>query len=122
MLCFFFFQAEDGIRDKLVTGVQTCALPISRRDFLPEAGLGGARRGDGSLRSRSVRFLHLGISHVFKRIESLLAAGVFAARVVARDSCFRATRQLVGHALGWRNSPDGGYAFCDWVHLAVSLR
>src|SRR2546423_8242570 len=28
---FFFFQAEDGIRDKLVTGVQTCALPIFRR-------------------------------------------------------------------------------------------
>src|SRR2546422_6958622 len=32
---FFFFQAEDGIRDVAVTGVQTCALPISR---------GGARR------------------------------------------------------------------------------
>src|SRR2546425_9307317 len=29
-MTFFFFQAEDGIRDKLVTGVQTCALPISR--------------------------------------------------------------------------------------------
>src|SRR5436190_24329072 len=31
MLCFgryFFFQAEDGIRDHCVTGVQTCALPI----------------------------------------------------------------------------------------------
>src|SRR5687767_9428519 len=28
---FFFFQAEDGIRDKLVTGVQTCALPISEK-------------------------------------------------------------------------------------------
>src|SRR5437764_4160347 len=27
-LCFFFFQAEDGIRDTSVTGVQTCALPI----------------------------------------------------------------------------------------------
>src|SRR5437762_8025622 len=26
---FFFFQAEDGIRDTSVTGVQTCALPIS---------------------------------------------------------------------------------------------
>src|SRR3989441_9961122 len=26
----FFFQAEDGIRDKLVTGVQTCALPICK--------------------------------------------------------------------------------------------
>src|SRR5437867_10230717 len=25
---FFFFQAEDGIRDRTVTGVQTCALPI----------------------------------------------------------------------------------------------
>src|SRR5207249_3669996 len=29
-LCFFFFQAEDGIRDRNVTGVQTCALPIYR--------------------------------------------------------------------------------------------
>src|SRR3712207_8132552 len=29
MLYFFFFQAEDGIRDIGVTGVQTCALPIS---------------------------------------------------------------------------------------------
>src|SRR2546429_246697 len=28
-VCFFFFQAEDGIRDVAVTGVQTCALPIS---------------------------------------------------------------------------------------------
>src|SRR2546421_6709324 len=28
---FFFFQAEDGIRDLIVTGVQTCALPISGR-------------------------------------------------------------------------------------------
>src|SRR5207244_6849352 len=30
ILLLFFFQAEDGIRDDLVTGVQTCALPISR--------------------------------------------------------------------------------------------
>src|SRR5437868_1635956 len=30
MLLFFFFQAEDGIRDRNVTGVQTCALPIYR--------------------------------------------------------------------------------------------
>src|SRR6266496_4556591 len=28
IFCFFFFQAEDGIRDLYVTGVQTCALPI----------------------------------------------------------------------------------------------
>src|SRR5260370_23589151 len=31
---FFFFQAEDGIRDSSVTGVQTCALPISMLDHL----------------------------------------------------------------------------------------
>src|SRR5256885_11423673 len=36
---FFFFQAEDGIRDYKVTGVQTCALPISRP--------GGQRPGAG---------------------------------------------------------------------------
>src|SRR2546421_3666135 len=35
---FFFFQAEDGIRDLIVTGVQTCALPICnlRGDLLQE--------------------------------------------------------------------------------------
>src|SRR3989441_9481098 len=38
---FFFFQAEDGIRDKLVTGVQTCALPIS----LLESELFGYEKG-----------------------------------------------------------------------------
>src|SRR6266567_4050781 len=32
MLVFFFFQAEDGIRDLTVTGVQTCALPICLRE------------------------------------------------------------------------------------------
>src|SRR3989441_753978 len=56
---FFFFQAEDGIRDKLVTGVQTCALPISHgqrarparrvrhRDGRPGLGRPRARAGAG---------------------------------------------------------------------------
>src|SRR3712207_8437431 len=35
-LFFFFFQAEDGIRDIGVTGVQTCALPISRSATRPQ--------------------------------------------------------------------------------------
>src|SRR5688500_20257498 len=34
MCFFFFFQAEDGIRDYKVTGVQTCALPIFRIGWL----------------------------------------------------------------------------------------
>src|SRR5258708_11637854 len=43
---FFFFQAEDGIRDDLVTGVQTCALPISGRSETGafRSGTGAGRR------------------------------------------------------------------------------
>src|SRR5438874_3312984 len=49
----FFFQAEDGIRDLYVTGVQTCALPISRarRAFPPET----ARRCRPRPRGRGAR-------------------------------------------------------------------
>src|SRR5205807_5191435 len=51
---FFFFQAEDGIRYYKVTGVQTCALPISRGSCrtlagaLERAGIGG--EGPGRIR------------------------------------------------------------------------
>src|SRR5690606_39692733 len=38
VVCFFFFQAEDGIRDFHVTGVQTCALPILRNAL--QVGIG----------------------------------------------------------------------------------
>src|SRR5436189_4802156 len=38
-LGIFFFQAEDGIRDTSVTGVQTCALPILEHIALADAGL-----------------------------------------------------------------------------------
>src|SRR5438552_13939176 len=48
---FFFFQAEDGIRDDLVTGVQTCALPIfpffqRAIDLDPNFAMAYARLGD----------------------------------------------------------------------------
>src|SRR5438034_228724 len=63
MLFFFFFQAEDGIRDHCVTGVQTCALPICG-DALsidarqrPQAAAGHALRQDppGASRRRMER-------------------------------------------------------------------
>ena len=44
LFVFFFFQAEDGIRDIGVTGVQTCALPICVLDSI---GCSGIPRGDG---------------------------------------------------------------------------
>src|SRR2546425_7574613 len=50
MKFFFFFQAEDGIRDKLVTGVQTCALPISA--FKAD----GTPKSPSALDERSVPF------------------------------------------------------------------
>src|SRR5699024_11977082 len=42
-ICVFFFQAEDGIRDRNVTGVQTCALPI----WLVEMKRGATPDGKG---------------------------------------------------------------------------
>src|SRR5437867_6965103 len=77
-LVFFFFQAEDGIRDRTVTGVQTCALPISElllgRRRPPQAvpsplhlleraaqgGLGGSQRLTASLQ-RDLELGQLGV-------------------------------------------------------------
>src|SRR6266481_6269921 len=63
MFFFFFFQAEDGIRDGTVTGVQTCALPIFER--LPDGaaelpGYGGSAQAADQLarRLRCVRGSH----------------------------------------------------------------
>src|SRR5699024_1927643 len=43
LLFVFFFQAEDGIRDRNVTGVQTCALPISETPPSTEFSIGAMR-------------------------------------------------------------------------------
>src|SRR2546429_6596724 len=45
VLCIFFFQAEDGIRDVAVTGVQTCALPIYWFGAYPKIGDGKPWKG-----------------------------------------------------------------------------
>src|SRR5260370_26298850 len=52
-MCIFFFQAEDGIRDSSVTGVQTCALPISGQ--VAHAPLRAARRQVHRLRAEPLR-------------------------------------------------------------------
>src|SRR5256885_7122226 len=58
---FFFFQAEDGIRDYKVTGVQTCALPIwtgvACRRAAPCSPAGRAYRPDFGLRPEARRAL-----------------------------------------------------------------
>src|SRR5205085_5334196 len=45
LMFFFFFQAEDGIRDLTVTGVQTCALPISAPRPLQREAVVGLEHG-----------------------------------------------------------------------------
>src|SRR2546426_7938414 len=68
-VCFFFFQAEDGIRDYKVTGVQTCALPIWRATGAADAGAGreiGPRLADSwakRSRGRTARQRSVGSDH-----------------------------------------------------------
>ena len=61
---FFFFQAEDGIRDRLVTGVQTCALPISDIKLVDEESnpIGLVRGGAGADDIVTLNQLHLPVN------------------------------------------------------------
>src|SRR2546425_4668250 len=86
---FFFFKAEDGIRDKLVTGVQTCALPISvhehaarldrRREALsalPARGPEGRAEPEGRVVREANGILFVARAHDGRhRAEGLLARG-----------------------------------------------
>src|SRR6266498_3470714 len=73
MVCVFFFQAEDGIRDADVTGVQTCALPISACEA---AALAFCRllerwaRGDAAPSTAGAR--EAALRHAADRVETAL--------------------------------------------------
>src|SRR5256885_16336248 len=85
---FFFFQAEDGIRDYKVTGVQTCALPIAHR-----AGARGGRallpRAPGSARALSAVPLarEALVPSAGKRVGGERGEPVLAGVAAARDLC-----------------------------------
>src|SRR6266567_7736348 len=75
ILFFFFFQAEDGIRDLTVTGVQTCALPISTRDCArcvwrcsrPTSTTGWSRTSSRSEERREGKSVDLGGRRIIKK-------------------------------------------------------
>src|SRR5687768_12683196 len=85
---FFFFQAEDGIRDVAVTGVQTCALPIFHRpgpmDNIP---MFGARKN----RREPISYPHPMLEEVLKE-----TYGIF----VYQEQVMEAARVLAGYSLG----------------------
>src|SRR5438046_8320641 len=71
---FFFFQAEDGIRDWSVTGVQTCALPISLKEAEESFAKFGVQVGEARLdfgasnvwKAGVVRQMTQGVAGLFK--------------------------------------------------------
>src|SRR5258708_9402886 len=93
---FFFFQAEDGIRDDLVTGVQTCALPIcglsaAQGRHLRQAGSYRVIMPRNCLDLKSIRISRAGM------VRALMVSGVVSvggcaagpdfARQIGRASC-----------------------------------
>src|SRR5205823_5518132 len=109
----FFFQAEDGIRDKLVTGVQTCALPIS--DGVGDAGGVRHRRRERLGRARYHAHEHVVVGAVEAALELHdLVALAIGARHAEREERRLAAAGRVAHLLGARHGghdllgkPDG---------------
>src|SRR5262249_59740693 len=73
--CFFFFQAEDGIRDWSVTGVQTCALPISAAEML-EASAGDLELKDGAVQVKGVPQLRKTLAEIAHAIGGVPGFGL----------------------------------------------
>src|SRR5258708_38047507 len=106
---YFFFQAEDGIRDDLVTGVQTCALPISLPGAtLPTSPLGypwaAITRGEvGKVApGRAGCVLFARIEYVRPRLGSCC---ICFPQTIKRDSSARSEERRVGKECRSRWSP-----------------
>src|SRR5256885_9196568 len=99
---FFFFQAEDGIRDYKVTGVQTCALPISLQWFID----GGASVTEG----RTADFLDSGWSIGTGFTLRPVPGQPFMLRADLNYNRFSATDQLISLGQAVNQTPvDNGY-------------
>src|SRR2546421_8691819 len=95
---FFFFQAEDGIRDLIVTGVQTCALPICTH--------GGLRGEDGTPVALGYHTGHWEIGLLVRAAaETLRAAGAIPFAAYCSDPCDRSEERRVGKECRSRWSP-----------------
>src|SRR5260370_11923752 len=95
---FFFFQAEDGIRDSSVTGVQTCALPIS----LTPGGTIWRERAKRAMRSPAASGELLSLSSIGD-VDASTAPCCPAGRRLARQA--RSEERRVGKECRSRWSP-----------------
>src|SRR5207249_7493179 len=86
----FFFQAEDGIRDRNVTGVQTCALPIWRRPAPLSSAAAPVSRRRATSRPRCGPFARSEERRVGKECRSGWRARQFTKNYLA----FEAQREL----------------------------
>src|SRR2546430_6997342 len=98
MLICFFFQAEDGIRDLTVTGVQTCALPISRGHFRDLALMQHDAAEELDIKWHHVPLVGLTTHGPFLAAET-------AARILHRGERFRSEERRVGKECRSRWSP-----------------
>src|SRR4051794_41622233 len=121
----FFFQAEDGIRDGRVTGVQTCALPIYReaaegtiQSYILAVGVDVAL--DGALGGLAIGELAELVAHLdAKDLGGLVdvARGLLEGTLAvhhARAGLLAQGGDVLGADLG-----SGGHAFCSWVAVSV---
>src|SRR5207248_8863918 len=79
-LFFFFFQAEDGIRDRTVTGVQTCALPILLISLGARTGLFEAAAREPATNAKLAGRAGLHERYVHKWLAAMAAGGIFTYR------------------------------------------
>src|SRR5207248_5563508 len=102
----FFFQAEDGIRDRTVTGVQTCALPISQ-DFFARALEKGLLAEADPTRGRFRSFLRTVCAHFLANRHDWERARKRGGGQIGRASCReRVERAGVGVAVEEKSEVD----------------
>src|SRR6266496_4863708 len=108
-MAFFFFQAEDGIRDLYVTGVQTCALPIS--------AVRAARRALERAFDRPVLFTREGGSGPEADLADILAAPLVFVGVGLDEDRNHAPNEKVDKALLLKGAEAVAYL---WDELAAA--
>src|SRR5207244_9995470 len=99
----FFFQAEDGIRDDLVTGVQTCALPISSSRMPAPVTLVGRSLSIEDVVAVARLGAHVGIAP--RALDAVRASRRTVEGAIARGATMRSEERRVG-----KEGRDGGWA------------